>query len=130
DSVASDHVVRHYVHGLRLRDGVARGQGGGARRLRAATSLEAHSQEDASNDSCRARDHSTEPRSAGQSACVEHHAAGFFIYAFAAEPGTEKALIFAPWLGLQRCAAAVKLFTLPLCGRGGTGRRTSLRGWR
>ena len=33
-------------------------------------------------------------------------------------------------LGLQPSSPPVKMYLSPLCGRGGTGRRTSLRGWR
>jgi hypothetical protein len=67
-------VVRHYVHDLRFRHGVACGQSGRARRLGNSSDFPASSCESAGNNACRAQTRSAEFSTADHSTGVEQHA--------------------------------------------------------
>ena len=137
-------MVRSDVHGMRDGDGGTRGPQRGARRIDFAEVFEAGPGRDEAN--------STEPGSRDPSATatiigaataiVDATAAcsvdaskavsfrfGGSVAGLLCQNGSE-ALPSISKGALPEEGAAFTMKFLPLCGRGGTGRRTSLRGWR
>jgi hypothetical protein len=101
-------VVRHHVHGLRVRAGLAHGQSGGIWRIRSSGNLQVHPEENAAAndagpvdasyvDACNSDAGAAVIGSAKHSAAHQHHAAGF---ATSISSPAEKAVAWASFLGL------------------------------